>query len=60
MEAGNEGNGVQQIAADLCHPFGIVVVVGRLAAKAAAENIASFALEDGETVQDTRWSGSCA
>ena len=48
-----KGSSVQQIAADLCRPFGIAVVVGRLAAKAAAENIASFALEDGETVQDT-------
>ena len=44
---------VKQIAADLCQPFGISVVIGKLAEKAAGEKIASFALEDGETVQDT-------
>lgn len=44
---------VKQIATDLCSPFGISVVIGKLAEKAAAEKIASFALEDGETVQDT-------
>lgn len=44
---------VKQIATDLCHPFGIAVVIGKLAEKAAAEKIASFSLEDGETVQDT-------
>lgn len=47
-----KNSSVKQIAGDLCKPFGIVVVVGKLAEKAANERIASFALEDGETVQD--------
>lgn len=47
-----KNSSVAQIAADLCRPFGIAVVIGKPAEKAAAEKNASFALEDGETVQD--------
>lgn len=47
-----KSSNVSKIAADLCQPFTIAVVVGDRASKKAAETIASFSLEDGETVQD--------
>lgn len=43
---------LKQIASDLAKPFGVEVVIGQRAEKKASETIASFSLEDGETVQD--------
>lgn len=43
---------VKQIASDLCSPFEINVLIGSRAEIKASERIISFALEDGETVQD--------
>ena len=47
-----KSSNVQQIATDLCQPFGVKVSIGDRATAKAAETIASFALEDGESVQD--------